>query len=109
MDASTILKREILLTIDDSDLEECEDTDKIYNRQVLLKSLEQNNSEYVEELWDNLNEEGLLDDCICKFRESGVKTGLLPRQFMRSYESEEVAVRITGSYAWIGWTYWYGF
>ncbi len=103
-DPVLILKREILLY---------EPDDILLNKEKLTKlqdSLANHDLSYVDELWNELEEQDY--DYICDkrngFRERGTDTGLGERECSRHYECKEVAHPITGLDFWIGWTYWYG-
>ena len=63
-------------------------------------------SENIDEMFDELGEEGMLQDATNEVRATGVATGL-PAPVSRHYESESVAAQMPDG-TWVGWTYWYG-
>lgn len=89
MEASTLIKREILL------LAFCEDN------VILPHSLTEEN---IEECFYNNQDD--LRDYICKIRKGHVETDL-ETQYDRYYFSHEVGHRCIDG-RWVGWTYWYG-
>jgi hypothetical protein len=113
MKAELLLKREILLTVTDTDIEEYNDDNdeqlKI-DRQRLLESLDDHT--YIVELWDIFTSDDVsewFEDFIYSFRDKGEDTNLKPRTKSTHYECKEVAVLITGSNdLYVGWSYFYG-
>ncbi|MDR2331906.1 MAG: hypothetical protein LBE61_00320 [Burkholderiaceae bacterium] len=60
----------------------------------------------VDEVYDDLNVDGNLQDAREKIRCSGTETGLTCN-WSRHYESDAVAAQMPDG-SWVGWTYWYG-
>lgn len=117
MDAITILKREILLTVDEETLEEfiAKFQSKEFTTKFKLERVNQSfgadDSDYINKLWDELSEFFVqYPEYIYEFRDSfDENTGLQPRITTYVYDSKEVAKPITGGNGkWIGWLYWYG-
>lgn len=60
----------------------------------------------IDELFNELLEEWLLQDLMNEFRCSGEETGL-PAPYSRNYESDSVATKLDDG-TWVGWVYWHG-
>ena len=60
----------------------------------------------VDEIYELLDEEDLVQDARNEFRCTGIETGL-PCELSRHYESEAVAAQMPDG-SWVGWTYWHG-
>lgn len=60
----------------------------------------------IDEVWDEIDDDGSIQDATNEVRCSGEGTGL-PCQWSRHYESEAVAAKMPNG-KWVGWTYWYG-
>ena len=63
----------------------------------------------VDEMFDQLDDEGRLTDAYEEVRGSGVETGLKCdlNNAARNYECKAVAIQMPDG-TWVGWTYWYG-
>ena len=82
---------------------------------ILIKSIElgdiqpieeQINSDNIDSLFDENNDDGYLQDAMQEIRSGEVETDI-PAPYSRHYESNSVAMK-TPDGSWIGWTYWYG-
>ena len=60
----------------------------------------------VDELYDQLEDAGGLQDAVQEIRCGGIDTGL-SCESSRHYESTAVAMKVPDG-SWVGWTYWYG-
>ena len=63
-------------------------------------------AENIDDLFEEMDEEGALQDATGEIRTTGIETGL-PAPHSRHYESESVAAQMPDG-SWVGWTYWYG-
>lgn len=117
MNPESIIKREILLTVDKEVADRYKDEYKLkteFDVERIKQSLYDGDVAYISQLWDELRECGffLNNEYFEEFRCSGQATGLelqKSSQYSRYYECYEVARPITGSVdTWIAWTYWYG-
>lgn len=63
-------------------------------------------SDNIDDIYDDLNEDGELQDYESELREGTHKTNINP-EYSRHYESESVACKLQCG-TWVGWTYWYG-
>lgn len=61
--------------------------------------------ENVDECFEELNQNWLLQDDIEEFRSGEVETDI-PCEWSRNYESKSVAAKTPDG--WVGWTYWFG-
>lgn len=62
--------------------------------------------EEIGDLYQELEEEGLMQDPASEFRSGEVNTDI-PCDWSRHYESKSVAAKMFDG-SWVGWTYWYG-
>lgn len=63
-------------------------------------------AENVDELYDELTDQGVHWDYVSELRSGDAETGL-PCGLSRHYESKAVAAKAPNG-QWIGWTYWFG-
>ena len=62
--------------------------------------------EEISDLYQELEEDGLVQDPASEFRSGEVNTDI-PCDWSRTYESKSVAAKMFDG-SWVGWTYWYG-
>lgn len=60
----------------------------------------------IDKVWDEIDDDGSVQDATSEVRCGGEETGLSCR-ISRHYESKAVAAKMPNG-KWVGWTYWYG-
>lgn len=73
---------------------------------VIEKDILSLTEEEIGDLYQELDEEGLMQDIASEFRSGEVETEI-PCDCSRHYESKSVAAKMFDG-SWVGWTYWYG-
>lgn len=71
------------------------------------KDLKLDTEEQVENEYQRLQEDWILQDAQNEFRESGEDVGLSCKDWSRHYESKTVGCELDDG-TWVSWIYWYG-